>query len=105
MNQQQAVQIITYLNRAGLVGAMEGQAAVWADALADIEFEAAQAAARALTRTRLSTERWVTPGDVRAKVSGQGDGYPQVGTSAWDALTIERQVQLTDWRRLREIAR
>lgn len=68
MNRTQTVELITYLNRAGLVGAMEGQAAVWADALSDIRAEDAQTAAREFARTRKSTERWVTPGDIRGAV-------------------------------------
>lgn len=69
MNRADALTLITYLNRAGLVGAMEGQAAVWADALADVRFEDAQEAARWMARTRTSAQRWVTPGDIRELVT------------------------------------
>lgn len=68
MNRSEAAQIVAYLNRAGLVGAMEGQAAVWADALTDVSFVTAQEVAQVMARTRTSRERWVTPGDVRDAV-------------------------------------
>lgn len=66
MNNTEAVALIGYLNRAGLVGAMEGQGAVWADALSDITVNDAQEVARGLARNRTSAERWVTPGDIRS---------------------------------------
>jgi len=69
MNRTEATQIVTYLNRAGLVGAMEGQAAVWADALEDVSYVTAQEVVRAMTKTRTSGLRWVTPGDVRDAVT------------------------------------
>lgn len=68
MNRTEANSIVSYLNRAGLVGAMEGQAAVWADALEDISFKTAQEVARRFAKERTSTQRWVTPGDVTAEV-------------------------------------
>ena len=68
MNRTQTVELITYFNRAGLVGAMEGQSAVWADALADIRSEDAQTVAREIVRTRTSSQRWLTPGDIREAV-------------------------------------
>lgn len=66
MNQTEALDLIAYLNRAGLVGAMDGQASVWADALSDITAKDAQEVARGLARNRTSAERWVTPGDIRS---------------------------------------
>lgn len=66
MNQTEALDLIAYLNRAGLVGAMDGQASVWADALSDITANDAQEVARGLARNRTSAERWVTPGDIRS---------------------------------------
>jgi hypothetical protein len=66
VNNTEAVALIGYLNRAGLVGAMEGQGAVWADALSDITSNDAQEVARGLARNRTSAERWVTPGDIRS---------------------------------------
>lgn len=68
MNRQEATNLLTYLNRAGLVGAMEGAAAVWADALPDVSYTNAQEAVREMVRTRTSDQRWVTPGDVAARV-------------------------------------
>lgn len=68
MNQEQASTILTVLNRAGLVWAMEGQTAVWAMGLEDVSFETAQEVVTDFVRNRRSTERSVTPGDVRAEV-------------------------------------
>lgn len=64
MNQTEAVKIVAYLNRAGLLHAMEGQGAVWADALEYVKFEDAQNVAREFARTRRGADRWVTPGDI-----------------------------------------
>ena len=69
MNRQEAASIVAYLNRAGLLGAMEGQAAVWADALEDVPALTAQLVVRDMARTRTSVQRWVTPGDVAAAVA------------------------------------
>lgn len=69
MNRQEAASVVAYLNRAGLVGAMEGQAAVWADALEDVSYVTAQEVARQMAAARTSTQRWVTPGDVRDAVA------------------------------------
>lgn len=69
MNRTEAVSIVAYLNRAGLVGAMEGQAAVWADALADVSYVTAQEVARGMAKSRTSAQRWVTPGDISTEVT------------------------------------
>jgi hypothetical protein len=69
VNQTEAMSIVAYLNRAGLVGAMNGQGAVWADALADVSYATAQEVARGMARERTSDRRWVTPGDVAAEVA------------------------------------
>lgn len=68
MNQQEAVNVVTYLNRAGLLWAMEGQAAVWADALWDVSFVDAQAACRDLVREGTASGRPATPADLRRHV-------------------------------------
>lgn len=68
MNRPESAQLLAYLNRAGVVMAVEGQAAVWADALDDVDFGDAQEAARRIVRDRTGAERWVTPGDVRRGV-------------------------------------
>lgn len=68
MNQTEAASIVAYLNRAGLLWAMEGQAAVWADALADVSFVTAQEVVRDMAATRTSGGRSVVPGDVRESV-------------------------------------
>lgn len=68
MNRQEAVGILTYLNRAGLVGVMEDASLVWADALRDVPYATAQEVVREMTRERTSVERWVTPGDVYVRV-------------------------------------
>lgn len=68
MNQTEAAGIVAYLNRAGLLWAMEGQAAVWADALTDVPFVTAQEVVRDMAATRTSGGRSVVPGDVREAV-------------------------------------
>lgn len=68
MKQTEAQIIINALNRAGLLQAMEGQSAVWADALDGVRYDDAVDAAKTFTRTRTSAERWVTPGDIREEV-------------------------------------
>ena len=68
MNRAETQTIVTYLNRAGLLQALEGQAAVWHDAIGRLDFTDAQAACRALAESRTGNDRWVTPGDVRAGV-------------------------------------
>ena len=65
MNQAEALTLVSYLNRAGLLQALEGQAPVWADALDDVNSTDAQVAARAIAKT---TARWITPGDIRLQV-------------------------------------
>ncbi|MGW8565683.1 hypothetical protein [Isoptericola sp. NPDC055881] len=82
MNEAEATTLVTVLNRAGLIGAMEGQGAVWHMALTDVPFQPAKAAATELIATRTSEQRWVTPGDVRAMVRTRRkrhlDGMPSV---------------------------
>ena len=68
MNQEEATKIVTVLNRAGLLWAMEGQAAVWAMALEDVSFVTAQEVVRDMTAHRTSAGRSVTPGDIREAV-------------------------------------
>lgn len=69
MNQTEAANLVLVLNRAGLVQAMEGQAAVWAMALEDVSYVTAQEVARDMVKGRTSDMRWVTPGDIRAEVT------------------------------------
>lgn len=64
MTQEQALTLVAYLNRAGLVLAMEGQAAVWQDALYGVRFEDAQEAAREMVRGGAVKERFATPADL-----------------------------------------
>ncbi|AYN56863.1 hypothetical protein PBI_ANDREW_49 [Arthrobacter phage Andrew] len=64
MTQEQAVTLVAYLNRAGLVIAMEGQAAVWRDALYGVRFEDAQEAAREMVRAGSVRDRFATPADL-----------------------------------------
>lgn len=68
MNEAQALAIVTWLNRAGLLWAMENQAEVWADALGDIHPETALLAAKEISKTRTSDQRAITPGDIRKHV-------------------------------------
>ncbi|QOP64942.1 hypothetical protein SEA_BRYNNIE_44 [Arthrobacter phage Brynnie] len=64
MTQEQAVAVVAYLNRAGLVIAMEGQAAVWRDALYGVRYADAVDACRELVREGAVRERFATPADV-----------------------------------------
>ena len=68
MNKLEASEIVTYLNRTGNLWAMEGQADAWADALDDVDGTIAFQAAREIARTRASTEKAMTPGDIRKHV-------------------------------------
>jgi len=67
LTQTEAAGLVAYLNRAGLLPAMEGQAAVWRDSLADVRFLDAQEAARRLVR-QPGRVAYVKPGDVLAEV-------------------------------------
>lgn len=71
MNHTEATHLVTVLNRACLVPAMEGQGAVWQMALADVPFVTATAVATRMVATRTSEQRWVTPGDIRTAVQTQ----------------------------------
>lgn len=67
MSQTEALGLVAYLNRAGLLPAMEGQAAVWQDALWDVRAPDAMEAARRLVR-QPGRVAYVKPGDVLAEV-------------------------------------
>jgi hypothetical protein len=67
LTQEQAVGIVGYLNRAGLLQAVEGAGAVWRDALWGVRFEDAQEGCRALVR-RAGGPRFVVPGDLLFEV-------------------------------------
>jgi len=60
VNREHAAIVVAYLNRAGLVPAMEGQAAVWEDALADVAFVTAQEVCRDLAAGRMPVAQWVS---------------------------------------------
>lgn len=64
MTQEQAVAVVAYLNRAGVLIAMEGQAAVWRDALYRVRYADAIEACRDLVREGAVKERFATPADV-----------------------------------------
>lgn len=66
MTQEEAARLLAYLNRAGLVQAVAGAGAVWHDALWDVRFEDAQAAARDMVRRPGLS--FVTPGDFYGEV-------------------------------------
>ena len=67
LTQEQATGVVAYLNRAGLLQAVEGAGAVWRDALWGVRFEDAQEGCRALVR-RAGGPRFVVPGDLLAEV-------------------------------------
>jgi hypothetical protein len=66
MTQEQATFLVTYLNRAGLVIAMEGQGAVWHDALWGVRYEDGMEAVRNIVRRPRTG--LISPGDVLAEV-------------------------------------
>lgn len=68
LSQTEAVNVVAYLNRAGLLLAMEGQAAVWQDALWGVKYADAVEACRTLAREPLRNGRFVTPADVLGAV-------------------------------------
>ncbi|WP_435298513.1 hypothetical protein [Timonella sp. A28] len=68
MNKLEASEIVTFLNRTGNLWAMEGQSDAWADALNDVDGPTGFQAAREIARTRTSTEKAMTPGDIRKHV-------------------------------------
>lgn len=68
MNETQALLLITALNRAGLLHAVQGQAELWAATLHDIRYEDATQAVRDIIANRTHQERWTVPGDVIAGV-------------------------------------
>lgn len=105
MNQTEAVQLIAHLNRAGLVQALDGQAAVWADALDDIRPADAMTVARELIRQRTSRDRWVVPGDVRDGVKRLRGERIQAQNAAIADLEPPRELEAdypaqVEWRRL-----
>jgi hypothetical protein len=67
MTREQVSYLVAYLNRAGLVIAVEGQAAVWHDALWGIRYEDALEACRQLAR-RPGGSRFMVPGDLLVEV-------------------------------------
>ena len=67
MTQTEALGLVAYLNRAGMLPAMEGQAAVWKDALWDVRAPDAMEAARRLVR-QPDRVAYVKPGDVLREV-------------------------------------
>lgn len=84
MNHTETVQLIAYLDRAGLVQALDGQAAVWTDALDDVAYADAHQVARRLVRERTSRDRWVTPGDIRAGVRELHAAQPAEHAIDWE---------------------
>lgn len=69
MERHQTVALMDYLNRAGHLRIVEGQVAVWHDALSDLDADAASDAVRTIVRERTSAERPVVPGDIRAEIN------------------------------------
>lgn len=71
ISDSEAVQIVTYLNRAGLLPAMEGQAPVWQDALGNINATDALEACRNIARMPTGAGRgglFVTPGELIGEI-------------------------------------
>lgn len=72
MNRAETAEVVAYLNRAGMVWAVEGMVEVWHDALGDQRVEDVQQACRDLVRSAARSERTgnrnVTPGEVFGQV-------------------------------------
>ena len=64
MTQEEAVNVVAYLNRAGVLLAMEGQAMVWRDALYNVRYQDAADACREMVREGAIKERFAVPSDV-----------------------------------------
>jgi len=64
MTQEEAVNVVAYLNRAGVLLAMEGQAAVWRDALYNVRYQDAVDGCREMVREGAIKERFAVPADV-----------------------------------------
>lgn len=64
----EALELVTYLNRAGLLKVVTGTSDVWADVLSHTSAEDATAAARKIASERTNENPWVVPGDVLAAV-------------------------------------
>lgn len=67
LSNTEAAGVVAYLNRAGLLPALVGQAAVWRDALWGVRFPDAQEACRVLAR-QPDRVAYVKPGDVLREV-------------------------------------
>lgn len=97
MTNEQAVGLVAYLNRAGLLIAMEGQAAVWKDALWDVAHADAQEACRLLVREGVP-ERFARPVDLlrtvrkirRARIGDRVPPAPPVELPAAAGLAFHR---------------
>lgn len=66
MGHAEATNVVAYLNRAGMLQAMEGQAAVWKDALWGVRYADAMEACRELVRRPGVVQ--VKPGDLLLEV-------------------------------------
>lgn len=64
MSHEEAVNVVAYLNRGGLLIASEGQPAVWRDALWGVRYADAQEACRVLVREGGTRDRFATPADL-----------------------------------------
>lgn len=79
MNAVEVVQLLTYLDRAGVIRFVEGSDLVWGDAIGDLAAGDAMTAARDLVRSRTGDQRWVTPADIRDGVRRIRAGRLAVG--------------------------
>lgn len=103
VKQTEAASLVAYLNRAGLLQALEGQAAVWADVLGEVRYVDAVEAARKLVATHTSDLRWVTPADMlaavralrAARVAAAPPPLPAVDPDDVVAYQLERRRMLT----------
>lgn len=103
MKRSDTVLLLAALNRAGILHVVEGQAAVWAEALSHTSYEDAEAAANQIIRERTSENRWVVPGDVLATVRKIRDArihaVLQGAEPAPPDVLVDDIAGYNDWRR------
>ena len=104
MNVKEAHACLVILDRANLIWAAEGQSEVWAEALNDIDGAMALQVVKELARTRKSSDKALTPGDIRDFVTTlrkqrlQGAPSPQPPDELADEpKKFQRWIRLRAW--------
>lgn len=99
----EALELVTYLNRAGLLKVVKGTSDVWADVLSHTSAEDATAAARKIASERTTENAWVVPGDVLAAVrairNARINAVLQGAEPAPPAELVDDVARYNEWRR------